>query len=45
MILASVPGATYLPKLDVDCTMMLDTVHLNRKGGEIFTEYLRTRVL
>jgi hypothetical protein len=24
---------------------MLDTVHLNRKGGEIFTEYLRTRVL
>ena len=44
-IVASVPGATYLPKLDVDCTMMLDTVHLNRKGGEIFTEYLRTRVL
>jgi hypothetical protein len=35
----------YLPKLDVDCSMMLDTVHLNRKGGEIFTEYLRTRVL
>jgi hypothetical protein len=25
--------------------MMFDTVHLNRKGGEIFTEYLRTRVL
>jgi hypothetical protein len=45
MIVASVPGATYLPKLDVDCSMMLDTVHLNRKGGEIFTEYLRTRVL
>jgi len=44
-IVAEVPGATYLPKLDVDCSMMLDTVHLNRKGGEIFTEYLRTRVL
>ena len=45
MIVASVPGATYLPKVDVDCSMMLDAVHLNRKGGEIFTEYLRTRVL
>lgn len=44
-IAASVPGATVLPKLDVDCSMMLDTVHLNRKGGEIFTEYIRTRVL
>jgi len=44
-IVESVPGAVYLPKLDVDCTMMLDTVHLNRKGGEIFTEYLGSRVL
>jgi hypothetical protein len=44
-VVESVPGATLLPKLDVDCGMMLDTVHLNRKGGEIFTEYLRTRVL
>jgi hypothetical protein len=44
-VVESVPGATLLPKLDVDCSMMLDTVHLNRKGGEIFTEYLRTRVL
>ena len=44
-LVQSVHGATYLPKLDVDCSMMLDTVHLNRKGGEIFTEYLRTRVL
>ena len=44
-VVQSVPGATYLPKLDVDCSMMLDTVHLNRKGGEIFTEYLRSRVL
>ena len=44
-VVDSVPGATLLPKLDVDCGMMLDTVHLNRKGGEIFTEYLRTRVL
>jgi hypothetical protein len=39
-VVESVPGATLLPKLDVDCSMMLDTVHLNRKGGEIFTEYL-----
>ncbi len=44
-VVQSVPGATVVPKLDVDCSMMLDTVHLNRKGGEIFTEYLRTRVL
>jgi hypothetical protein len=44
-LVRNVPGATYLPKLDVDCSMMLDTVHLNRKGGEIFTEYLLTRVL
>jgi hypothetical protein len=44
-VVQSVPGATFLPKLDVDCSMMLDTVHLNRKGGEIFTEYVRTRVL
>jgi hypothetical protein len=44
-LVQSVPGATYLPKLDVDCSMMFDTVHLNRKGGEIFTEYLRSRVL
>jgi hypothetical protein len=44
-LVRNVPGAMYLPKLDVDCSMMLDTVHLNRKGGEIFTEYLRTRVL
>ncbi len=44
-IAASVPGTTVLPKIDVDCSMMLDTVHLNRKGGEIFTEYIRTRVL
>jgi hypothetical protein len=41
----SVPGAQLLPKLDADCTMMMDTVHLNRKGGEQFTEYLLTRVL
>jgi hypothetical protein len=44
-VVQSVAGATVLPKLDVDCSMMLDTVHLNRKGGEIFTEYVRTRVL
>jgi hypothetical protein len=44
-LVREVPGAAYVPKLDVDCSMMLDTVHLNRKGGEIFTEYLRTRVL
>ncbi|MEQ1947128.1 MAG: hypothetical protein ABL995_08055 [Bryobacteraceae bacterium] len=41
----SVPGVTLLPTFEGDCTMMMDTLHLNRKGGELFTEYLRTRVL
>ncbi len=44
-VVNSVHGAAILPMLSVDCSMMLDTVHLNRKGGEIFTEYVRTRVL
>jgi len=42
---AAVPGVSLLPAFSADCSMMLDTVHLNRKGGEQFTEYLRTRVL
>lgn len=43
-VVESVAGATLVPKLDVDCGMMLDTVHLNRKGGEIFTEDLVERL-
>ncbi len=42
---AAIAGVNLLPPFPVDCGMMLDTVHLNRKGGEQFTEYLRTRVL
>ena len=41
----SLPGVTLLPALEADCSMMTDTLHLNRKGGELFTEYLRRRVL
>ena len=41
----SVPGVTLLAPFETDCTLMMDTLHLNRKGGEQFTEYLRTRVL
>ncbi len=44
-IASRVPGVTILPDFEADCTMMLDTVHLNRKGGEQFTEFLRSRVL
>ncbi|MEQ1885672.1 MAG: hypothetical protein ABL967_11475 [Bryobacteraceae bacterium] len=41
----TVPGVTLLPAFESDCTMMMDTLHLNRKGGELFTEHLRNRVL
>jgi hypothetical protein len=41
----AVRGATLLPDFASDCSQFFDTVHLNRKGGEQFTEYLRTRVL
>lgn len=41
----SLPGVTLLPAFEADCSMMTDTLHLNRKGGELFTEYLRSRVL
>lgn len=40
-----VSRVTVLPTFEADCSMMTDTLHLNRKGGERFTEYLRTRVL
>jgi hypothetical protein len=42
---ARVPGVAVLPPFQADCNLMLDTVHLNHKGGEQFTEYVRTRVL
>jgi hypothetical protein len=44
-VVRSVRGVTLLAAFPADCSMMEDTVHLNRKGGERFTEYLRTRVL
>ena len=34
-----------LPDFPADCSLFFDTVHLNRKGGEQFTEYLHTRVI
>jgi len=44
-VAAQVPGVTVVPDFAADCTVFFDTVHLNRKGGEQFTEYLRARVL
>jgi hypothetical protein len=44
-VAAQVPGVTMVPDLATDCGVFFDTVHLNRKGGEQFTEYLRARVL
>jgi hypothetical protein len=41
----SVLGVTLLPDFRADCSEFFDTVHLNRKGAEQFTEYLRTRVI
>jgi hypothetical protein len=44
-VAAQVPGVTVVPDFASDCSLFFDTVHLNRKGGEQFTEYLRARVL
>ncbi len=44
-VAAGVAGVTVLPDFEADCSMFADTVHLNRNGGQQFTEYLRTRVL
>jgi hypothetical protein len=44
-VAAQVPGVTVVPDFASDCSVFFDTVHLNRKGGEQFTEYLRARVL
>jgi hypothetical protein len=44
-VAAQVPGVTVVPDFAADCGVFFDTVHLNRKGGEQFTEYLRARVL
>ena len=43
-IASQIPHVMVLPDFTADCSMFADTVHLNRKGGEQFTEYLRTRV-
>lgn len=44
-VAAGVAGVTMVPDFRADCSMFADTVHLNRQGGEQFTEYLRARVL
>jgi hypothetical protein len=44
-VAAQIPGLTVVPDFAADCSVFFDTVHLNRKGGEQFTEYLRARVL
>jgi len=44
-VAAQVPGVTMVPDFSADCGVFFDTVHLNRRGGEQFTEYLRARVL
>jgi len=44
-VIHAVPGVTLLPDFPADCSLLFDTVHLNRNGGEQFTEYLRTRVI
>ncbi|MSV35568.1 MAG: hypothetical protein EXQ47_08230 [Bryobacterales bacterium] len=44
-VAAGVADVTMLPDFQADCSMFADTVHLNRNGGEQFTEYLRARVL
>ena len=44
-VAAQVQRVTLLPDFAADCSLFFDTVHLNRKGGEQFTEYIRARVL
>src|SRR5579863_808741 len=44
-VAAQIPGVSVVPDFASDCSVFFDTVHLNRKGGEQFTEYLRARVL
>lgn len=41
---STVPGVHVVPRFPVDCTMMMDTVHLNRKGGEALAAFLRERI-
>jgi hypothetical protein len=38
------PALHILPAFPVDCTLMMDTVHLNRKGGEQFSMYLHEQI-
>ena len=44
-VAGGVAGVTVVPGFTADCSMFADTVHLNQRGGEQFTEYLRSRVL
>ena len=44
-VVGSVSGVTMVPDFSADCSEFFDTVHLNNKGAEQFTEYLRTRVV
>lgn len=38
------PTARLLPEFRADCTLFVDTVHLNRAGGEAFTRFLRQQM-
>jgi hypothetical protein len=44
-VVMGISGVALLPDFPADCSLFFDSVHLNRKGGEQFTEYLRTRVI
>ena len=44
-VISGAPGVTLLPGFPADCGMFFDTVHLNRKGAEQFTQYLYSRVI
>lgn len=41
---AGLNGVHLLPEFPVDCEMMLDTVHLNRKGGDQFAAFLKDNI-
>lgn len=39
-----VTGVTLLPDFPADCTMFMDTVHLNHTGGDQFTAFLHQQI-
>lgn len=41
---ADFPEVKRIPDFPSDCTMMMDTIHLNRRGGELFTVYVREQI-